>query len=205
MFNSTATIPDLLYWEEKYRNNDTPWDLKTPNPVLKDLIRLKYLDTSKNIMVLGSGKGYDVHFLAEAGFRVTAVDYSESAIEFSRRHISSEVIPPPEFICADIFELDSKFGAEFDQIYEYVTFCSVSPARLGEMLRMVSIVLKPGGTLNTVLFPVDGRPGGPPFSINLKEFIKTAAPYMKLKILDKRINSVKPRKNKEVFLQLVRL
>lgn len=205
MFNTLATVPDAGYWEQKYRNNDTPWDLKTPNPVLSYLTGKKYLDNKGNILVLGSGKGYDAYYLADQGFDVTAVDFSEAAIEQSKSFLPGEGSKTPEFICADIFELDKHFPAGFDQVYEYVTFCAVLPEQREEMLKMVSLILKPGGTLNTVLFPVDGRPGGPPFSIDLKEFIKTASPYMKLKILDKRINSVKPRKNKEVFLQFVRL
>lgn len=205
MFNTLATVPDVIFWEQKYRDNDTPWDLKTLNPVLSYMIRQNYINKNGNILVLGSGKGYDAHYLAGEGFDVTAVDFSEMAIEQSKNINAGNGIKKPEFICADIFELNKHFGAEFDQVYEYVTFCAVLPEQREEMLRMVSLILRPGGTLNTVLFPVDGRPGGPPFSIDLKEFISTASPYIKLKILDKRINSVKPRKNKEVFLQFVRL
>jgi hypothetical protein len=51
-----------------------------------------------------------------------------------------------------------------------------------------------------LLFPVDGRPGGPPFSIDVEEFKAEAQPLFSLEHESTPESSVKPRLGKERLL-----
>ena len=63
----------------------------------------------------------------------------------------------------------------------------------------MSEIIKPGGKLIALLFPVDGRPGGPPFNIDILEFYNFFSKYFIMEISTFKINSIKPRKGKEVL------
>jgi hypothetical protein len=96
--------------------------------------------------------------------------------------------------------LKKEFCGEFDYIYEYVTICAVDPERIEELIDNFSALLKPGGLFVTVLFPVDGRKGGPPFAIDMVQFYKTVSRHLKLEYFCRNVNSIKPRKGNEVLM-----
>ena len=91
------------------------------------------------------------------------------------------------------------FKENFDFIFEYVTYCAINPERRKEFAQKISSLLKTGGRLISILFPVDRREGGPPFSVDIKEFYKNFSEYLRLEYSSRQINSVKPRKGKEVL------
>ncbi len=190
------------FWDNKYLNKEDKWDLKTPNPVFKFLLEEnKFLKPCK-ILILGSGKGYDAILAAKKGYDVTAIDFSVEAIDESKKVAESENVKI-EFLQKDIFEIENEYFESFDAVYEYVTFCAVAPNKKENMLEAVSKLLKQNGILVTVVFPVDGRAGGPPFNIDIIEFYKSASKYFSLEFSNRNINSVKPRKGKEI-LQIYR-
>lgn len=153
--------------------------------------------------MLGAGKGFDAIYAAKAGYMVTALDFSAEAIN-SARLLSAKEGVNIEF-SGDDFLLDPpSHHRKYDLIYEYVTFCSLDPANLERAIKIIPGFLKPGGRLVSVLFPVDGREGGPPFAIDLSTFYNIAKNTMKLVYFSRNIESVKPRKGREVLLELVR-
>ena len=190
------------YWDKKYLNSDDKWDLKSPNPVFENIIKEnKFLKPCK-ILILGSGKGYDAVLAAKNGYDVTAIDFSSAVIEASKKIAEIEKVEI-EFLQKDIFELDEIYNEKFDAVYEYVTFCAVDPVQKENLLKKISKLLKANGVLLTVVFPIDGRQGGPPFNIDFIEFYRSASKFFKLEFSSRNINSVKPRKGKEI-LQIYR-
>ena len=186
------------YWDEKYINNQITWDLKGYNPVFKELISASKFISPGKILLTGCGKGYDAVLAAEYGYEVTAVDFSSHAIDFARELAVKEGVKI-NFLAEDIFLLDDSFSAQFDYVYEYVTYCAINPARRIEYLRKIYDFLKPSGKLIAHLFPTDGRKGGPPFNINTKDFYKDASRFFRLELSTRKINSIKPRKGNEVL------
>lgn len=68
---------DKTFWDERYRESDRVWS-NNPNPVL--LEHVKTLAPGR-ALDLGCGEGADARWLAEQGWKVTAVDISQVAID----------------------------------------------------------------------------------------------------------------------------
>ncbi len=190
------------YWDEKYNTNNTGWDIKSSNPVFADLLEDKKFITPCKLLVTGSGKGYDAIAAAKNNYDVTAVDFSEKAIEIARK-LAEENSVKINFIQKDIFKLSPEYKDSFDAVYDYTIFCAIDPKRRPEYAKVIADIIKPGGRLIALLFPVDGRPGGPPFNIDILEFYSLFSNYFLMEFSTFKINSIKQRKGKEV-LQIYR-
>ncbi len=186
------------YWDELYINKTTGWDLKKPNPVWVDIINKQEFIQPCKLLITGCGYGYDAVFAAKSGFDVTAVDFSKYAISRAKELAENEMVEV-KFSADNIFNLGEDFFEKFDVVYEYTTYCAINPERRKEYITKICSFLKPGGRLIAILFPVDGREGGPPFNIDINAFYKHAKNHVKLEFFSRRINSVKPRKGKEVL------
>jgi SAM-dependent methyltransferase len=97
------------FWEEHYRGHERRWSGR-PNPVLVDVIgSLRHPGTALD---LGCGEGGDAIWLAQQGWRVTAVDVSATALDRAaadaaaagvadridfRRHDLAHTFPPGAF------------------------------------------------------------------------------------------------------------
>ena len=137
-------------------------------------------------------------FAAEKGCQVTAIDFSSTAINYAKELALQKGVNI-EFLVEDIFTLKDDYSEKFDFVYEYTTYCAINPERRNEFAKKISSLIKKGGRLISVLFPVDKREGGPPFSIDVHEFYKNFSQFLQLEFSSKEINSIKPRKGKEIL------
>ena len=186
------------YWDELYLNKATGWDLKKPNPVWEELLNKKEFIKPGKLLVTGCGYGHDAILAAKNGYEVTAIDFSKYAISCAKESAennSAEV----NFIADNLFTLGEEYFEKFDVVYEYTTYCAINPERRKEYLTKICSFIKPGGKLIAILFPIDGREGGPPFNIDISIFYEQAKNYIKLEFFTKQINSVKPRRGKEIL------
>lgn len=197
-----AQVNKASFWDEIYKNNQSKWDLMSANPVFIDLLEKSEFLKPGKLFIAGSGKGFDALAAAKKNFDVTAVDFSSEAISFSKK-LAEKESGKINFIQGDIFELSNEYFELYDYAYEYVTYCAINPERRKEFAEKISSLIKPGGRLITVLFPIDKREGGPPFSIEVVEFYNNFSRFLKLEFASKQINSVKPRKGNEI-LQIYR-
>lgn len=195
--NKELSSPE--YWDDRYNNRSDIWSLNTPNPVLVQALEQKNIISPARILVAGCGKGEDAIYLAKSGFEVTAIDFSAEAVSAALMNSRKENAVL-EIIRGDLFNLKNEFAGVFDYIYEYVTLCAIDQARIEELIENISSALKPGGHFITVPFPIDGRAGGPPFALDFVMLYKIISKYLKLEFYAKNINSVKPRKGKEVLM-----
>ncbi len=193
------TTPDSAsFWDDIYRNNLAEWDIRTPTPVFEALIDAgKFMNPGK-ILIAGCGKGYYAVLAAKKGYDVYADDFSFEAIRFARDLAEKEKVKV-NFLHEDIFKLDSIYREYFDYIYDYVTYCAVNPERRKEYTEKIAGLLKPGGKLIALLFPVEHREGGPPFAVDVKEFYDLISRHLSLLFSSKKINTIKPRKGREVL------
>jgi methyl halide transferase len=109
--------PNLLsaeYWDRRYQEGSTPWNLGVPAPPLVSLLASPNSPTPGRIAVLGCGTGYDALLFAEHGFEVVGFDLSALAIE-AAKSVALERGLTVEFLERDIFALIPEFSQSFDR------------------------------------------------------------------------------------------
>jgi malonyl-CoA O-methyltransferase len=92
-----------------------------------------------NVLDLGCGTGRHALWLAAAGAKVTAIDFSEGMLAEARRKPGAESI---RFFCHDVHE-PLPFGAEFDVVVSGLVLEHIRD--LGPFFGGIRRVLKPGG------------------------------------------------------------
>ena len=151
-----STSPE--FWNTRYAAGKTPWDMGG----LPDALRL-FLDRAKpsgHVLIPGCGSGYEIKAFHDAGFEVTAIDFSPVAVERASRLLG----PLARCVIAgNFFEHD--FGAKrFDLIYERTFLCSLPPARWPAYARRMAELLEPGKLLaGMFLYGEEAEP--PPYPL----------------------------------------
>ena len=200
------------YWDDAYREDRDGWDMGTPTPVFTDLLdRLGKDFTSlgaedfaqqeqpPRVLIPCSGRGYDALLFAEHGWKVTAVDFAIEPMQWLRTE-SERAKLDVEILQEDMFTLGRSHPGAFDLLVEYTCVCAIDPARREEFVRFSADVLRVGGIVMALLFPVDGRPGGPPFSIDVDGFKEQMSVAFDCVHESTPETSVKPRLGRERLL-----
>ncbi|HLF62024.1 MAG TPA: class I SAM-dependent methyltransferase [Acidimicrobiia bacterium] len=125
---------DTADWDEKYRSTDHLWSV-TPNLFVAD--RLANMTPGRGLD-LASGEGRNSIWLAERGWAMTAVDFSEVAS--GRGAAQSDLV---RFVVADVLEWEP------DDRYDLVlvAYLHLMPPDLGKVIRTSREWLAPGGEL----------------------------------------------------------
>jgi SAM-dependent methyltransferase len=92
-------------WNEWYRSGDLPWDTGRPSTELIRTLDLGFVAPGRAIE-LGCGTGTNAIYLAEQGFRVTAVDISAVAIDRARQKAQTAGVRV-DFFIEDVTTLPS--------------------------------------------------------------------------------------------------
>ena len=195
-------VDNSEFWESRYSNDTTPWDLSGPTPTLVNLVEEGVLAPPARVILLGCGRGHDAVFLADRGFDVTAVDFAPSAAAEVRNLAAQEGVPLT-VLETDFFELPDTCDEAFDYVYEYTSYCAIRPERREEYVDLLYRILKPGGLLVGLFFPADGRSGGPPFAVSIDEIHQRFQGRFAIESLAYPATTVSPRRGKE-FLALIR-
>jgi len=186
------------FWDEKYISGNTKWDLGKSTPVFDHWIA-KYKFPLK-ICVLGAGNGWDAINFSILGHDVTAVDFSNIAIENMKKYCNKNDIKM-SILKMDIFKLNSKFKKYFDIVIEYTCFCAISPVLRRDYLQVVYDILSPEGKFAALLFPIDKTTtDGPPYAIEIDYIVPLISSYMNLVEINIPINSVPMRQDREIFV-----
>lgn len=142
---------DAEAWDERYRTTDLLW---SPGPNVFVEKRLADAKPGRGLD-MASGEGRNAIWLAERGWDMTAVDFSEVALERGRR--KSEKV---RFIQADLLTWEP------DVTFDLVLICylQIEAEPLSDMVRRAEGWLEPGGELFMVGHDVsnlDEGVGGP--------------------------------------------
>ena len=159
------------------------------------LPRLK-LPRSK-IIVLGCGSGHDAAFLAQAGHHVTAIDFSEEAIQNAKKLYGHQ--SRLEFIQADVFQLPPAWHGTFDVVIEHTCFCAVDPQQRTQLVKVWRQLLHHEGLLFAVFFSMLKR-SGPPFGSSeweIRELLQSSFQFL---FWGRWKNSLPERQGKELFV-----
>ncbi len=188
------------FWQTNYDGGRLPWDMGGPSPVFQRLADSSLFPPGR-MLVLGAGTGHDARLFARHGFAVTAVDFAPGAV--AAMQALADPTAPLDIRQADLFDLPDEFNGAFDTVLEYVCFCAIDPAQRRAYSHAVDAVLRPGGLVIALAFPLFGGPGGPPFAVNPDEFAGyfTAMGYH---IVHREMppDSIRPRKANEELLIL---
>jgi methyl halide transferase len=192
------------YWSAAYAEDRDHWDLNGPTPVFVDLLQRSsallpgIVPEQSRVFVPCSGRGYDALLFARHGFSVTAVDISALPLRDLERDAAAQGLSL-SIVHGDMFRLPPEHADAYDICLEYTCFCAVAPSRRGELVDVYWHILKPGGYFLGLIFPIDPRPGGPPFSIDPEEF----SAMMRERFIPVRDEfpaaSIKPRAGKEML------
>jgi len=184
---------DKLYWEAKYEQKKTGWDIGYISTPIKEYIdQLK--DKTLKILIPGGGNSYEAEYLLNSGFKnVNVLDIAVQPLKNLQKRIPN--FPKNQLIQQDFFE----HSKTYDLIIEQTFFCALDLVLREKYANKMFDLLNPKGKLIGVLFDFELTNEGPPFGGSLIEYIQLFYAKFEIKILEKCYNSIKPRKGKELF------
>lgn len=180
------------FWEQRYQNNETGWDvgkITTPLREYIDQIENKELKT----LIPGAGNGYEFDYFIAKGFKNIFV------IDLAKQPLDTIIKRNPKFennlIQGDFFELKQTF----DLVIEQTFFCALNPELRTKYVTKMHSLLKQKGKVAGLLFDFLLTEIGPPFGGSEQEYLNLFSEKFDIKTLNRAHNSIKPRKDKELF------
>lgn len=185
---------DKNYWNERYLQQETGWDLKQASPPLVAYIN-QLNDKSISILIPGCGNAHEAEYLLQQGFtNITLIDIAPTLVEQLQQKFKNN--PNIQVICADFFEHQN----QYDLILEQTLFCAINPQLREKYVQQAQQLLKPKGKLVGVLFNTVFEKEGPPFGGYVQEYKSLFQPYFQIKTLEPCHNSFVKRAGTEVFI-----
>lgn len=188
---------DQNFWNSRWENKETGWDLgEVSSPIAKYFLQVEKKDLK--ILIPGCGNAHEAEFLLEEGFKkLTLLDIAPKACELISKRFSHHEV---EVICEDFF----KHQGKYDVIVEQTFFCAIDINLRAKYVEKMYDLLNDGGKIIGVLFNTDFGNPFPPFGGNKEEYRKLFEEEFEIKTLEKCNNSIKPRKNTEVFINFIK-
>ncbi|KAF9447686.1 thiol methyltransferase 1 [Macrolepiota fuliginosa MF-IS2] len=163
-------------WDDAWKVDATPWAAGEVQPPLREAIEvnrdeIKWPKTGR-ALVPGCGLGYDVTYLAGTlGINALGLDASQTVLDRARASVKEN--PPPQgeasFEVANFFTYKPAEG--FDLVYDYTFFVAIPPSLRGDWGKKMTELIKPGGYLITLVFPIDPYfEGGPPHYVQPEHY-----------------------------------
>ncbi len=185
------------YWDERYLNDATGWDVGEVSEPLKVYIN-QLVKKDIAILIPGCGNAYEAIFLLESGFsNITLIDISPLLVNSLREKLKEYIGNGLEIIHGDFFKQRGKY----DLIIEQTFFCALDPSLRKAYAIKMNELLNHSGKLVGVLFN-RSFVGGPPFGGNEEEYRELFSQHFYLKKMEKCYNSIEPRKGSELFIIL---
>ena len=184
---------DKDFWNERYINNETGWDLNQVSPPFKSYID-QLTDKSLNILIAGCGNAYEAEYLWENGFtNITLVDIAPKLVTQLKEKFKDTEI---KVIEADIFEHEG----QYDLIIEQTLFCALNPELREQYAEKMQSLISANGKLVGLLFNCHFEKDGPPFGGSQQEYESLFAKYFNIKTIEECHNSIDPRAGNELFV-----
>jgi SAM-dependent methyltransferase len=185
------------YWTNRYKNNESPWDLGAVSPPLQ-----KYIDSlqdqSLKILIPGGGNCYEIEYLYLKGFLNTyLLDISPLPIQNIQSRNPN--IPSAHLLCGDFF----KHAGTYDLILEQTFFCALNPHLRKAYVAHMHRLLKPGGKLVGLLFDAPLNAEHPPFGGNAQEYTSLFENDFIIHKMEPCANSIEPRAGRELFVEFI--
>lgn len=139
-------------WDERYAGAEMVWSAEPNRFVVEELADLP----PGRALDLGAGEGRNAIWLAEQGWRVTAVDFSPVGLAKAARLAEHRNVAV-EWVEADLREYAPERDG-FDLVL--IAYVHLLPAEFAGVLRRAAAALAPGGTLLVVGHDIDNLAHG---------------------------------------------
>ncbi len=184
---------DEGYWQGRYEENRTGWDIGYAGP----LAHILSLEKSKevNILLPGAGNAYEAEWAWGKGFKkLTVLDLAKSPLDNLKARVP--YFPAAQIVHGDFF----KHQGAYDIILEQTFFCALNPELRKDYVKQMNQLLKSGGVLTGVLFdfPLDS---GPPFGGSEEEYVNLFSPTFEIEKMERCSFSIAPRAGKELYFR----
>lgn len=187
------------YWEQRYQENDTGWDMKKISLPLKTYID-QVEDKALKILIPGAGNAHEAEYMFNQGFRnVYVIDIAQSPLNNLKKRVPD--FPENHLLHLNFFDLTQ----QFDLILEQTFFCALPPHKRTDYANKMHQLLKPKGMLAGLFFDFPLTKDGPPFGGSKKEYINYFEPLFDLRTFERCYNSQPKREGKELFFKFIKL
>lgn len=190
----TENTFDQSYWEDRWQNNQTGWDIGHVSTPIKEYFD-QVEDKSLRILIPGCGNAWEGEYLYSIGFKnVFLLDIAPSAIDHIKKRVTT--FPHEQILLDDFFNLDDRF----DIIVEQTFFCALDPDLRQLYAENIHRLLKDDGKLIGLLFSTDFGNEHPPFGGCKAEYEGYFSALFTFKYFEPAYNSIKPRLGHELFI-----
>jgi len=168
-------------FEERYKKDETPWELDRPDSNLIELIEKQDILPCKTLEI-GCGTGSNAIWLAQNNFKVTGIDFSPLAIEKAMAKSQKQGVEI-NFLEKDFLKKKTGTGAsDFEFVFDRGCFHSFDEKdERKTFAKNVSLFLKDGGHWFSILGNADEGPRekGPPMRSGM-DIIEAIEPYFEI-------------------------
>jgi SAM-dependent methyltransferase len=183
------------YWNHRYLENQTGWDIGYASPALVNFA-LQFPKDSR-ILIPGCGKAWEAEALHEAGFtHVFILDFAPEALAAFAERVAG--FPKEHLLQGDFFH----HKGQYDLILEQTFFCAINRELRPDYVKQMLQLLAPGGLLAGLLFRTEFEREGPPFGGTPEEYRKLFESGFEILKLELCKNSILPRLNNEVWMEM---
>jgi len=155
------------FWNTRHASSQTPWECNGVPANLKAFLNKKTKGTAPtsagrgSVLIPGCGAGHEIMAFAEAGYDVTAIDYSGAAVSKAREKFGPGVAD--RIIIGDFFTHEFA-PASFDFVYERAFLCAFPPElRISYRDRVASLLKRGGDLIGYFYYKTPDRKAGPPY------------------------------------------
>jgi len=160
-------------WEQRYVEQDTPWDKGAPAPPLLDLLESHpaYFGDGQ-ILVPGCGRGHDARAIAKGipKASVIGLDIAPTALQEAK---TMDVHGACQFVEVDFLTSSVEDFSNVSAIFEHTCFCAIDPSLREEYAQACARLLPSGGYWIAIIFLTpreeDDPTIGPPFQASVEE------------------------------------
>lgn len=185
---------DNQYWNNRYLENEFSWDLGEISDPLKHYFN-QLSNKDLKILIPGAGNAHEAEYLFNHGFKnIYVLDFAEEPINLFKKRNS--LFNPEHLVCENFFD----HKGQYDLIIEQTFFCAINPELRKKYAEHMHDLLKPKGKLVGLLFNDVLNTDHPPFGGNKTEYLPYFENLFKLNTFEPSYNSIKPRADRELFI-----
>ncbi len=158
---------ETLYAETNVKGEGVPWANMASHPMFKSwLLNNSFSGKGKTALVVGCGLGDDAIELESLGFKVTAFDVSDSAIELCKKRFPTSTV---NFVQADLIKGIPEWKHQFDVVLEIFTIQALPPKYENVLIEHIADFVKENGQLILITEIKEEKrnfENGPPWLLN---------------------------------------